>query len=133
MRISDWSSDVCSSDLVYLRAILASTLPRIRAQTANLRSALDRRRAIEDEARLALGLLRDSERQLAMHRRELTALEGRQRIALRDASQTAARERVRALSLAENARDLDDLMGELERAAALRQELAALPGPVVQI
>lgn len=119
-------------ETVYLRAILASTLPRIRAQTADLRRALDRRRAIEDEANLALGLLRDSERQLARHRRELTALEGRQRIALRDASQTAARERVRALSLAESARDLDDLVGELERAAALRQELAALPGPVAR-
>lgn len=119
-------------ETVYLRAVLASTLPRIRAQTAGLRSALDRRRAIEDEARLALGLLRDSEQQLARHRRELTAIEGRQRIALRDASQTAARERVRALALTESARDLDDLVGELERAAALRQELAALPGPLAR-
>lgn len=119
-------------ETVYLRAVLASTLPRIRAQTAGLRGALDRRRAIEDEAQLALGLLRDSERQLAMHRRELTAIEGRQRIALRDASRTAARERVRALALAESARDLDDLVGQLERAAVLRQELAALPGPVAR-
>lgn len=119
-------------ETVYLRAVLASTLPQIRAQTAGLRSALDRRRVIEDEAQLALGLLRDSERQLAMHRRELTAIEGRQRIALRDASRTAARERVRALALAESARDLDDLVGQLERAAVLRQELAALPGPVAR-
>ena len=119
-------------ETVYLRAVLASTLPQIRAQTADLRGALDQRRAFEDEAKLALDLLRNSEQQLAMHRRELSALEGRQRIALQGASETASRERARALALAENARDLDALVDELDRAGTLRQELAALPGPIAR-
>ena len=62
----------------------------------------------------------------------LAALESRQRIQSRQASGTAAREAERALALAEQARDLDSLMGTLDKAAALRQQLAALPGPVMR-
>ncbi|HAU22314.1 MAG TPA: metalloendopeptidase, partial [Erythrobacter sp.] len=119
-------------ETVYLRAVFASTLPQIRARTENLRSELAHRRALEEDARLALELLRNSESQLAVRRRELTALEGRQDIALRQARVVAARERERALVFAEDARDLDALVGELDRAAALRQELALLEGPIVR-
>jgi septal ring factor EnvC (AmiA/AmiB activator) len=51
---------------------------------------------------------------------------------LRQARVIAARERERALALAEGARDLDALVGELSRAAALRAELAALAGPIMR-
>ncbi|MGZ3259533.1 MAG: murein hydrolase activator EnvC family protein, partial [Croceibacterium sp.] len=44
----------------------------------------------------------------------------------------AAREGERALALAEQARDLDSLVGELDRSGALRRKLAALPGPVLR-
>jgi septal ring factor EnvC (AmiA/AmiB activator) len=119
-------------ETVYLRAIFASTMPQIRASTEDLRSELAHRRALEEDARMALQLLRNSESQLAIRRRELTALEGRQGIELRQARTVAARERERALALAENARDIDALLGELDRAAALREELAALQGPVMR-
>ena len=119
-------------ETVYLRAVFASTLPQIRERTEDLRSELAHRLALEEDARLALELLRHSESTLAVRRRELTALEGRQDIALRQARIVAARERERALSLAEEARDLDALIGELDRAAGLREELAALEGPIMR-
>lgn len=119
-------------ETVYLRAVFASTLPQIRQKTEDLRSELAHRRALEEDAKLALELLRNSENALAVRKRELTALEGRQDIALRSARLVAARERERALALAEEARDLDALIDELGRAAALREELASLEGPLMR-
>lgn len=119
-------------ETVYMRAVFASTMPQIRARTEDLRSELSHRRALEEDAKLALELLRNSESQLAVRRRALTALEGRQDIALRQARVVAARERERALALAEEARDLDALVDELDRAANLRAELAVLEGPIMR-
>lgn len=119
-------------EAVYLRAILASTLPQVEQRTQALRAEIARGRALENEARQVLGQLRAGEKDL-LHRREaLAALESRQRIESRQAHGTAAREAERALALAEQARDLDSLIGTLDKAAALRQQLAALPGPVLR-
>src|SRR5690606_8926292 len=54
------------------------------------------------------------------------------RLASRAARGTADREAERALSLAEQARDLDSLVEDLERAGELRARLAALPGPLLR-
>jgi murein hydrolase activator len=51
---------------------------------------------------------------------------------MREAGVIAAREAERALALAEQARDLDGLIAELDRAGSLRERLAALPGPVLR-
>ena len=77
-------------------------------------------------------LLRDEQARLAERRSELAALETRQRLASRAASGTADREAERALALAEEARDLDALVAELDRAGGLRARLAALPGPLLR-
>ncbi len=53
-------------------------------------------------------------------------------MASRDASGSAAREAERALALGEQARDLDALVAELDRAGGLRAQLAALPGPLLR-
>lgn len=119
-------------DVVYVRAVLDSAVPQIRARTAALRSDLDRGRALEEQAGRALDALRDSEGALRQRRQSLAALESRQRLASRAARGAAQREAERALALAEEARDLDGLVDRLDEVAALRRELAALPGPVLR-
>jgi murein hydrolase activator len=119
-------------DVVHVRAVLGSAVPQIRKRTAALRSDLDRGRALEAQAARALTQLRDGESALRQRRSQLAALEQQQRIASRTARGAALREGERALALAEEARDLDGLVDKLGEVAALRSELAALPGPVLR-
>ena len=119
-------------DVVHVRAVLDSAVPQIRQRTAALRSELDRGRALEQQAAASLDQLRESEGALRERRQSLAALETRQRIASRTARGAALREAERALALAEEARDLDGLVDRLDEVAALRRELAALPGPVLR-
>jgi septal ring factor EnvC (AmiA/AmiB activator) len=119
-------------DVVHVRAVLASAVPQIRARTAALRGELEQGRALEAQAARALGQLRNSEGTLRQRRSELAALENQQRVASRAARGAALREAERALALAEEARDLDGLVDRLDAVAALRRELAALPGPILR-
>ncbi len=119
-------------ETVYVRAVLDSAVPQVRARTAALRSDLDEGRALEDQARESLADLRGSEGALQERRAALTQLEASQRQASSEARAIAARENERALALAEDARDLDGLIGELGNASELRRELAALSGPVLR-
>lgn len=120
------------ADVVHVRAVMASAVPQIRRRTAALRSELEQGRALERQAAAALDQLREGEGVLRQRRSELAAIENRQRIASRAARGAALREGERALALAEEARDLDGLVGKLGEVAALRSELAALPGPVLR-
>jgi septal ring factor EnvC (AmiA/AmiB activator) len=119
-------------EVVYVRAVLDSAVPQIRARTATLRSELAQGRALEADAARAVDELRDSEAALRQRRAQLAAIENQQRIASRAARGAALREGERALALAEEARDLDGLVDKLGEVAALRQELAALPGPALR-
>lgn len=119
-------------DVVYVRAVLDSAVPQIRARTTVLRAELDEGRRLERRARRALAELGASERELQGKRDELASLETRQRLASRSARGNALREEERALALAEEALDLDGLMDRLDRNAVLRRELAALPGPIMR-
>lgn len=120
------------TDIVHTRAVLDSAVPEIRARTAALRRDLAQGRALEAEAARALTQLREGEDALEERRTALAAIEQRQRLASRRARGAALREAERALALAEEARDLDGLVGKLGEVAALRSELAALPGPVLR-
>lgn len=117
-------------DLVLVRAVLETAVPEIRRRTATLRAEIEAGRRLERRAARALAALEQSERDLETRRADLAALETRQRLAGREARRNAVREEERALALAEEARDLDGLIDRLDEAAALRRELAALPGPV---
>jgi len=117
-------------DLVYTRAVLDSTVPRVRVMTAGLRGELDRARALERGAGEALTSLRVNRGQLARRRAALVKLAADQRLTARRMAGDATRESARALALAEEARDLDGLVATLERAGSLRERLAALPGPI---
>jgi septal ring factor EnvC (AmiA/AmiB activator) len=119
-------------EMVYLRAMLASTVPVVQARTAALRSEIARGKALQREAEQALAALKSEQRRLNQRRTELAALESRQRIESRQASGTAGREAERALALAEQARDLDALVGQLGQAGELREQLALLPGPLIR-
>jgi len=110
--------------------MLDSAVPQVQARTAGLRARLARSRQLHEQSLAAAGFLRAEEGRLAERRRELAALESRQRLASREASGTADREAERALALGEEARDLDALVDELDRAGGLRAQLAALPGPL---
>ncbi len=96
------------------------------------RSSIARGEALAREADQAIASLREQEETLGVRQRELAAIESRQRIVSRQASGAAARETERALALSEEARDLSGLVRELSTAAELREELAALPGPVLR-
>jgi septal ring factor EnvC (AmiA/AmiB activator) len=118
--------------MVYTRAMLSSAVPVVRQRTAHLRIQLTRSRELRHAAAEAAGVLRAEETRLADRRKQLAEIETRQRLASRDASGSAAREAERALALAEQARDLDTLVGDLDRAGELRRRLAMLPGPVLR-
>lgn len=119
-------------ETVYLRAMLEATLPEVRRRTAAVRGEIARAKAVEAEAQAALASLRGGEQELAERRRRLAALESKQRLASRQAGGAAAREAERALALAEEARDLDSLVDQLDAAGSLRAQLAALPGPLLR-
>jgi len=119
-------------ETVYLRAMLDSAVPQVQARTAGLRARLAQSRRLREEALAAAERLRAEQGRLAERRSGLAALETRQRLASRAASGSADREAERALALAEQARDLDDLVAELDRAGGLRARLAALPGSLLR-
>lgn len=116
-------------DLVYLRAILASAVPQVQDSTAGLRTRIARAAELRRTAAASVTALEAEESELALRRTQLAEIETRERLAARAAGGRASREAERALALAEQARDLDGLLGEFDRAAALRSRLADLPGP----
>jgi septal ring factor EnvC (AmiA/AmiB activator) len=97
-----------------------------------LRGEIARSRALAAAAVATREALRRDQGERATRRQALTALETRQRLALRDASGVADRESERALALAEQARDLGGLIDRLGDAGKLREQLALLPGPVIR-
>lgn len=117
-------------DVVYVRAVLDTALPHVREQTSGLRGLIARSESLRGETQAAVEGLRVEEQGLRDRRQELATIENRQRKASSEAIDVARREAERALALGEQARDLDGLVVELDRAAALRDRLAALPGPL---
>ena len=119
-------------DLVHTRAALSAAIPIVKERTSGLRSELDLARDVEMRQLQTLESLRAAEASLDSRRRNMLALAEKERLQAQRASGGASREAERALYLAEEARDLDSLVGDLEAAAAMRSRLAALPGPVLR-
>ena len=119
-------------DTVYVRAVLDSTLPQVRVRTAALRSDIERGQQLERNTNSQLAKLQGDELLLEQRRTDLAAVSRRQQVASQQASGIAMRENERALALAEDARDLDALVGTLGAATELRKELANLPGPIIR-
>jgi septal ring factor EnvC (AmiA/AmiB activator) len=118
------------SDIVHVRAVLASTLPVVRARTADVRADLARTRQLQAGASLATQRLAESRTRLEEQRLALTRLEAEHRLRSRALGRDALFESDRAIALGERARDIVDLMDQLGNQAATREELQSLPGPL---
>lgn len=119
-------------DMVRVRAVLATTIPRVEAETAVLRKDIARSRDLARQAQRAALLQREGRKELALRRSALARLEARSRTRSRDLASTSRLEEERALGLSERARDLNALVGTIEASGTLRQQLAALDGPVLR-
>ena len=119
-------------EAVYLRAVLETLLPEVARRTAGLHHAIERGQALALQAQQASSALRAGQAELARRRTELGVIEEGQRLASVQASGAANRESERALALSEQARDLTGLVNDLARAGAVRDQLAALPGPILR-
>ncbi len=119
-------------DMVRVRAVLATTLPRVEAETALLRQDIARSRDLAAQATRAARLRREGRRELALRRSALARMEAQSRARSRQLASTSRLEEERALGLGERARDLDALVSDIEASGTLRQQLAALDGPVLR-
>lgn len=119
-------------DTVYLRAVLTTMAPAVEQRTAGLRSAIDQARALRKQQQATIDSLRAGAQKLAERQKRLAELLAQQKLASTQAQSSAVRETDRALALAEQTRDLGGLMARLDSENALRDALAALPGPVLR-
>lgn len=117
-------------DVVHVRALLASTLPRIRARTAELRAEVDRGTALRMQVARAVAELKAGQEDLRGRRVALAAFERDRRTRSETLMQSAMTESDRALALGEEARELAALTSQRAFQAQLRRRLAELPGPV---
>lgn len=117
-------------DIVRVRALLAATLPVIRARTNALRAEVATGDRLRRQAELAVAELERSRVALRQRRVELARLEGERR---RQSARLGASALVavdQALVLGEEARELAELAGTREFREQVRRRLAALPAPM---
>lgn len=119
-------------DIVHVRAVMATIVPEIRSRTRDLRAELDRARELRGQADDAAQLLRASRDSLEEQRQALAAVEALRRAESRRLASSAGLERDRAIALGEDARDIGELMDRIREAGSLREQLAALDGPLLR-
>lgn len=119
-----------ASDMVHARAMMDAILPRIRARTAGLRAEVDRARALADVRRRAVNALAARTSSLGERRRQLELAAAASRARAERLTSNAGIESDRAYALAQDAGDIGQLLGTLQDAAATRDRLIALAGPV---
>ncbi|MFM9851924.1 MAG: murein hydrolase activator EnvC family protein [Sphingomonadaceae bacterium] len=120
------------TDLVHVRAILASVLPVLKARTAGLRAELEAGRRLRLDAEQALAALAESRSRLVTERAALVRLAAEHRRASDALTGSALVEQDRAVALGEQARDIVELMADINTGAETRERLAALGGPVLR-
>lgn len=118
-----------TEEAVRVRALLASTLPVIRARTADLRSEVQRGDRLRRQADLAVAALTAGREELRKRRVELASFEREQRARSATLMESAIAESDRALAFGEEARELTQRVGTRQFQAELRRSLAVLPGP----
>lgn len=120
------------TDMVHTRAALAGVLPELRKRTAGLRTDLDRSRALRSDAGRAVTALDTGRKRLADERAALVRVAARHRQAAAGIAGTALVEQDRAVAMGERARDIGDLIGQLNEDSAVRAQLETLPGPLLR-
>ena len=116
-------------EVVHVRALLASSLPAIRARTSGVRAEMARGQKLRRQAGEAVVQLGASRRDLQQRRLALARFERAQRSRSATLMQSAVQESDRALAFGEEARDLAALAGTRAFQARLARRLAALPQP----
>lgn len=116
-------------EVVHVRALLASSLPAIRARTAGVRAEMARGEALRRRAAEAVAQLGSGRRDLQQRRLALARFEQEKRRRSANLMQSAVQESDRALAFGEEARDLAALAGTRAFQARLARRLAELPGP----
>jgi septal ring factor EnvC (AmiA/AmiB activator) len=116
-------------EVVHVRALLASSLPVIRARTAGVRAEMAEGDRLRREAEVAVVALRRSQEDLRGRRVALARLEVEQRARSEGLEQSAIAESDKALAFGEQARALAELQGTRAFQAQLRARLDELPPP----
>lgn len=116
-------------ETVRVRAILAATLPRINARTADVRADVERARRLRGQQATAREALVASRTQLAERREALARFETEQRARSQDLSALALTESDRALALGEEARRVEQIVSDSAFQQRLAADLARLPPP----
>lgn len=119
-------------DMVHVRALLGSALPEIRARTAGLRAEVARGDALRRQASRAVADLRRQQARLEVDRRALAQLEAAQRRRSQGLVDDAMAEQDRMIAMGEKAKDIAQLITDLDSQADLRAQLASLPGPLLR-
>ncbi len=119
-------------EVVHVRALLASSLPAIRARTAGVRSEMARGATLRRQAAEAVVQLGSSRRDLQQRRVALARFETEQRRRSASLMQSALRESDRALAFGEEAREIAALAGTRAFQARLERRLSELPGPALR-
>ncbi|HYE26780.1 MAG TPA: peptidoglycan DD-metalloendopeptidase family protein [Allosphingosinicella sp.] len=119
-------------ELVHVRALLASSLPAIRARTAGVRAEMARGEALRREAGEAVAQLRAGQQDLQRRRLALARFEQDRRRRSASLMQSALYESDRALAFGEEARELAALAGTRAFQSRLSRRLAELPGPALR-
>jgi septal ring factor EnvC (AmiA/AmiB activator) len=117
------------ADMAHLRALLVTMGPRIDARTADLRGKVARARQLRLAAGRAVADQRLAQARLRRDRLQLARIEAEQSRRAVQLASSARLEAARAQQIAEGSRDLQTLVQQLDADAALRDRLAALPGP----
>ncbi|WP_420607375.1 murein hydrolase activator EnvC family protein [Novosphingopyxis sp.] len=120
-------------ELVHVRAILDSTIPRIEARTQETRTAIRRIETLRAAQAGALGKLAAARTALADRRRALARAEVDERHAAARLLGGAVQERARALALGEEARDIVATEERDQAAGDVLAVLSQLPPPPLPV
>jgi murein hydrolase activator len=121
-----------TTDLVHVRAIIASMMPVMRKRTESLRGEIVRGRTLRADADRALTILDAGQQRLINERSKLVQIAARRRQASQVLTSSAMVEQDRAIALGEKARDIVDLIDRLGESSAVRARLEDLPGPILR-
>jgi septal ring factor EnvC (AmiA/AmiB activator) len=117
-------------DLVHVRALLAASVPAIRARSAGIRRELAEAERLREAARRTVALRIAARGRLHAERLALARTETAQRRRSAGLGDAAMFEQDRALALGERARDIVTLMDRIDAQAGRGARLASLPGPI---
>lgn len=121
-----------TTDLVHVRALLASMMPVMRKRTEGLRAEIAQGRKLRGDADRALAILGVGQKRLVTERAALVRLAAENRQKSQILSGSAMLEQDRAIALGEKARDIVDLIDQLGAASAVQDRLQDLPGPILR-